>query len=102
MNKSEITKRLNNLKLYGWNVKTFNYNRKMPSGCKGFVDHVLSNPQKGYLIYIEVKIGKDRESSEQSEYQKICEKVSEVNKYFQYFLMTEKNVDAIIEKIIKL
>lgn len=67
MTKGEVTKALKALQGVGWKVYTFNNFRAMPTGSIGFPDHVLAHPAKKKLIFIEVKIGKDKLSMEQAE-----------------------------------
>lgn len=78
MTKSEITKALKQLERYGWIVKTFNSNRYNMTGAKGFPDHVLVNATKKELVFIEVKLGKDKLSPEQCEYLVALRGVAEV------------------------
>ena len=96
VNKTIITKELN--KLYNWKVFTFNSQHKMPTGTRGFVDHVLIN-KNGYIVFIEVKIGNDKLSEKQKEYQEVYEKIMQNNKMFKYYIMTEKNYIDIIKDI---
>jgi hypothetical protein len=58
--KKEITNELNRLKQFGFTVITFNDNRPLRSSQKSFVDHFIFNNK--YLIFIEVKIGRDQVS----------------------------------------
>jgi len=78
LTKTEITKALNQLGKYGWSVKTFNSNRYNMKGSKGFPDHVLVNASKKLLIFIEVKLGKDKLSLKQCEYLVALREVAEV------------------------
>lgn len=66
MTKTDITRGLNCLKRYGWIVKTFNSNRYAMTGSKGFPDHCLINAAKKRLVFIEVKLGKDKVSEDQA------------------------------------
>ena len=90
--KTDITNRLKGLEKIGYKVFTFNSNRAMPSGSKGFVDHVLVGHGLNYMI--EVKIGKDKLSAEQKKTQKLF---SQCN---NYFIITENNLDQIIDYIL--
>ena len=94
--KADITNALNALP--GWKVFTFNSQRKMPTGCRGFVDHVLIN-KNGYIVFIEAKIGSDKLSEKQKEYQEVYKKIMQNNKMFKYYIMTEKNYIDIIKEI---
>ena len=78
MTKSEITKALKHLENYGWIVKTFNSNRYNMKGSIGFPDHVLVHQEKKLLIFIEVKLGKDKLSPPQCEYLVALREVAEV------------------------
>ena len=78
LTKTEITKALNYLENYGWIVKTFNSNRYNMRGSKGFPDHVLVNSSKKLLVFIEVKLGKDKLSPQQCEYLVALREVAEV------------------------
>ena len=100
--KKYITDELNKFKTYGWDVKTFNYNKRMPSGAVGFVDHILSHSKKGYIIFIEVKIGKDELSKKQIDFRETCLDIEKVNHHFQYYLLDDKNYVNILQRIIEL
>lgn len=78
MTKTEISKALKHLENYGWIVKTFNSNRYNMKGSIGFPDHVLVNASKKLLIFIEVKLGKDKLSLKQCEYLTALNSVAEV------------------------
>lgn len=67
MTKSEITKKLNEYKKAGWLVYTWNDRRAVPSGAKGWVDHVLIHPKWAVMFMMEIKLGKDKMSRGQSE-----------------------------------
>ena len=62
MSKTEITNELNRLKKYGYEVRTFNHYQAVGRGTKGFVDHFIIGH---YIIFCEVKIGRDRLSEAQ-------------------------------------
>jgi len=90
MTKSEITKALKPLTKYGWDVKTFNHNKAMPTGARDWVDHFLVHESKGWIIFIEVKIGKDSLSEGQTEYKKSLQSCCNANGKAQYILFPGK------------
>lgn len=67
MTKTDITKALNETRKGGWLWYHFNSQRAMPTGAKGWPDHVGIHPASGLMICIEVKLGKDRASLQQVE-----------------------------------
>lgn len=99
-NKKDITDKLNILKRAGWIVKTFNSHKKMPRGSVGFVDHFLAHEKYG-IIFIEVKIGKDKMSEEQTALAHALSVLSASNLKIQYYQVTEVNVDNVIDKILR-
>lgn len=55
--------------------------KAMPIGMKGFPDHVIIG--KKYIVFVEVKIGADKMSSEQIKFNQTLWDVSEHNKYMR-------------------
>jgi len=95
MTKKQVTDSLN--KVPGWDIKTFNSNRKLHGGFRGFVDHVAINPKRGLIVFIEVKLGADRLSNKQIEYKSMLERVERNNDKFYYFVLTDKNLVDVLE-----
>lgn len=96
-NKSDITEALNSLP---FDVKTFNSHRKMSNGAIGFVDHLLVS-EKGVVIFIEVKLKKDTLKKKQLEYKELLLRASMNNKHLYYFIIDEKNLVEVCEKVVK-
>lgn len=67
MTKNEITKKLNEYKKAGWLVFCWNDRRAVPSGAKGWADHVLIHPRLCIFLMLEIKLGKDVLTKKQSE-----------------------------------
>ena len=63
--KSEISKEFARLREYGYLVFNFNQKTRFGIGLTGFCDYVIIG--FGRIIFIEVKIGKDRLSKEQEQ-----------------------------------
>jgi hypothetical protein len=90
MTKTEISKALKHLENYGWIVKTFNSNRYNMKGSIGFPDHVLVNASKKLLIFIEVKLGKDKLTQAQTNLLTALDSVAEVIVFpFQFGTISE-------------
>lgn len=67
--KTLITNQLNQLRKFNFKVYNFNYKKALPEGIKHFVDHVLISDN--YIIFAEVKIGKDKLSKAQANLQTV-------------------------------
>lgn len=67
MTKSLITKKLNEYKKAGWLIYHWNDRRAVPSGAKGWVDHVLIHPDLCIILLLEIKIGRDKLNVKQTE-----------------------------------
>jgi len=97
MNKSEVTAKLKSIK--NTECYCFNFYKKMPQGSIGFVDYVLLSLASGNVYFIECKLGADKMSAKQIRLETICKGIAEKNSNFKYFVLTEKNIDSIIEEI---
>lgn len=95
MIKSEITNYLNSVKKFGGEIKTFNSNKYTGKGFIGFVDHMII--YKGYLLFIEVKIGKDKTSKKQNNFSKFLQTVCEKNPFVFYLIVNENNYTRVTE-----
>lgn len=103
--KTDIKNSLKLIERYGGKLYTFNSNRYTGTGFKGFPDHILF--YKGYEIFVEVKIGKDKISAEQIIFKNHIKEVTGKNPFVFYLVATEKNYTLITdylmqEKIIQL
>lgn len=100
MTKSEITYHLNRLKVYGFNVTTFNSRGKMPTGARGFVDHVLIGSRS--IWFLEVKLGADSLSEKQIELGKALKHLESISKVVRYRLLDDyTDLPDLIAEIIK-
>ena len=97
--KKFITDELNKLRQIGYDVKTFNSNRKMPTGARDFVDHVLKHPATGNIFEIEVKTKNDNLSKGQNKYRSVCIETMRNNNKYHYYLLTDDNWMDIIESL---
>jgi len=84
-NKSVISKELSRLRKFGFLVYNFNFRKSLPGGIKFFVDHLIIS--KKYLIFVEVKIGKDTLSVEQKNLALIISTLSCSNKSVHYLVI---------------
>lgn len=100
--KTEVTAKLNNLKKIGYKVFTFNSNRYVNAGTKGFPDHVILIPKTGYVVLCEVKLYKDKQSDKQIEFQEVMESIGTKNPMVIYELVTEKNLESVFNKLLSL
>lgn len=96
--KSDITKAFNTLRKYGYLVKNFNHNKAMPKGSAGFPDMCIAG--HGYLIFCEVKIGKDKFSPDQEKWAGAIQEAIYHWGHVQYFIVTENNYTEIVDKIL--
>lgn len=84
--KSLISKEIARLRKFGFTVYNFNLNKSLPTGLKNFVDHlVISNK---YLIFVEVKIGRDKLNSEQIDLMNLISFLGIRNKSIHYQLLS--------------
>ena len=98
--KREITNELNRLKDFGFTIVTFNDSRPLRSAQKNFVDHLIFN--RKYIIFVEVKIGKDK----LSEGQKIIgEKLSACSIFnkntFMKYVKSVEDAKRLVERALK-
>lgn len=100
--KKEITKEFNRLKQFGFEIITFNDNRPLRGQQKNFVDHLLFNAK--HIIFVEVKIGKDKLNEAQEKVMnKLCS-ASVFNKYTEYKIIKDvaeakKLVDYLLKNL---
>lgn len=93
--KSIISKRLKALEHTG-RIKVFNFsfNKHMPSGTKGFPDFLILS--KDLILFVELKIGRDRLRKEQEEFKQFCEKNG-----LNYRVIKENEVENLINEILE-
>lgn len=101
MIKNDITDKINTLKKLNWYILNGNSRLQMPVGLKGMPDYILMHKTKG-IIFIEVKIGRDKYSEKQEVIKEYLDTISNKTDYVKYIIATEKNIDQIINKIITL
>lgn len=105
MTKTEITEHLNEFRKLGCIVKTFNSQHKMSRGAVGFVDHVIVSGRKGLLIFIEVKLGRDKLKSAQQDLQEALQSVVSQNQAnsehpnILYYQITDKNFGEVYNQM---
>lgn len=85
--KKEITKEFNRLKSYGYEVITFNDNRRLRSQQKNFVDHIIFNVK--FIVFAEVKIGNDKMSEGQERTMSKLSAASVFNKNMDYKIVKD-------------
>ena len=100
MTKGEISKEFARLRQFGFKVWNFNSNRAFKSGMmKDFVDHLITNGK--YIVFAEIKIGKDILSDGQKETAKYLSSASIHNKFTHYKLLTEmKQVKKLVDDLL--
>lgn len=84
--KSDISKIFSVLRNYGYLVYNFNAKKELPLGFKNFVDHLFVS--RDLLIFVEVKIGRDKLSNDQTYLKELIEKLQTRNQSIYYFLIT--------------
>jgi len=99
MTKTQITNSLKNLEKHGYKVITFNHYKAMPKGATGFIDHIILSTKGTSIYFIEVKIGKDRESDKQREFREVIERFEKKNKAIHYRQVTELNLGEVINEV---
>lgn len=97
MTKTEATAKINNLKKLGYKVINFNSQRRFNKSQKDFVDYVVIG--KGFIYFIELKIGKDKLSPGQEETKKLLEDAVTSNLTVKYLLITENNIEEMLNVI---
>lgn len=98
MTKSELNKKIIELRKYGFLVYGFNNNRPNRRNNNGFPDYVII---KNKIWFLEVKIGKDKLSDEQAIFRSYIENLN-LNMAVEYFEVKEKNYQAVIDLILKI
>ena len=99
MTKNEIAKEFLRLKKFGFKVKSFGDNRSLRRGQTGFVDSVIFN--KKFLIFIEIKIGKDTFSDEQKQTAEYISSIAAINKTVHYFNVVDlKGSKLLVDRIL--
>ena len=83
--KKEITKIFNELKKYGWTVINNNTPSPQRRQQKAWVDYVMFNDKQ--IIFVEVKIGKDKLSPEQFETMTKLKSISGYSANVNYYLI---------------
>lgn len=98
--KSTITKEFIRLRKFGYLVAIFNDNRRGTKGNNGFPDMVIAG--HGYLIFCEVKIGKDRYSPDQEKWKEALVTVdaNDQTNRIRYNCVTEINYKEIVDEIL--
>jgi len=99
MTKSDITNSLKTLEKHGYKVITFNHYKAMPKGATGFIDHIILSTTGTSIWFLEVKIGKDRESDKQREFREVIERFERKNKAIHYRQVSEVNLADTITEI---
>ena len=102
--KTLISKEIARLRKFGFTVYNFNLNKSLPTGIKNFVDHLIISEK--YLIFVEVKIGKDKLNPEQIDLMNLISFLGIRNKSIHYQLLsnvkqTKDFVLAVLSKKLK-
>lgn len=87
-------------KQLGMQVLIFQTNRRYSSSAKGMTDYFITG--KGYLIFLELKIGKDKAREEQEKLMENLITCSLTNERVYASFITEQNYLTIIEKLTNL
>jgi hypothetical protein len=99
MTKTIIKDYLKQIEKYGGKLITFNSNKYQSRGLNGFIDHIII--YKKFMVFIEVKIGKDTLKSNQIETGKYLSEVAESNPYIFYIVANETNYKLITECLVQ-
>ena len=102
--KTLISKEIARLRKFGFTVYNFNLNKSLPPGIKNFVDHLIISER--YLIFVEVKIGRDKLNPEQIDLMNLISFLGIRNKSIHYQLLTSIKqtkdfVSAVLSKKMK-
>ena len=90
MTKSDISKTFSQLRKFGYTVVNMNTKRALgSSGTKDFVDFCIFS--KHYLVFIEVKIGKDFLSEGQKDTAIKLSSLMAINKSIHYYQIRNLN-----------
>ena len=92
--KSQISAEFARLREYGYLVFNFNQKSRFGSGLVGFCDHLIIG--FGRIIFIEVKIGKDKLSAEQEKLKDELIKTDAEYTYITKLFDAQKMVDWLI------
>ena len=90
--KTLISKEIARLRKFGFTVYNFNLNKSLAvedpygTGIKNFVDHLIISER--YLIFVEVKIGKDKLNPEQIDLMNLISFLGIRNKSIHYQLLS--------------
>lgn len=95
MTKTQIKDYLKQIEKYGGKLITFNSNKYVSKGMKSFVDHIIF--YKNLILFIEVKIGKDKLSSGQTGMKHFLTDFCSQNNYCFYLIVNEKNYSYVTE-----
>ena len=99
MTKSDISKQFALLRKYGYKVINLNEKRSFRAGQRDFVDLCIFNAH--YLVFVEVKIGKDILSEGQKDTAIKLSSIMAINKTVYYFqIKTLAEAKIIQEKIL--
>jgi len=99
LSKKEISKIFGKLRSFGFKVQNFNTPSRMNIGQKDWVDHVIYN--KRYLIFVEVKLGKDKLSEGQVTTANYLSSIMALNKTVHYFIISSvKEAETLFDMIL--
>jgi hypothetical protein len=99
MTKSEVSKEFARLRPLGFQVWNFNFKGSLPSGMKDFVDFVITNGK--YVVFAEIKIGKDVLSEGQKATGAYLSHASIYNKCMHYKVITDmKSVKLLTDNLL--
>lgn len=80
--KKEISKTFGNLRKYGYKVINFNSSTRLNAGMKDFIDFCIFSSR--VIIFVEVKLGKDKLSEGQKETARMLSSVASLQTRIHY------------------
>jgi len=92
--KTRISQIFAALRERNYTVYTFNSNRPLPASAKGFPDHMIMHKKKALIIFIEVKIGADKMSQEQKDFELCASHVAALCKRQVYYCVVKTVAEA--------
>lgn len=95
MTKQQIRDKFYELKKWGYYLKNFQFNKRMPFGSRGFCDLVIYPPNSEYTLYIEIKTAHDKAREKQAEFREIINQ----RELSIYLYATPENVDRLVSAI---
>jgi hypothetical protein len=95
-----MSRMLKDIEHLGYKVFTFNHNRSVPTGMRGWCDHVVLYPPKGLVVFIEDKFGSDTPNREQLNFKDFVTRLEKVNPRVIYKMATDDTYTDIVNWLI--